>query len=300
MLVGLFLPRTPAGSRLATTIAWRSVAAFGATGVTGILGGIAALQRKPWARSFIASVSSVWVAFSGLMLICCVSVWRDQLTTRSVTYLFHMVLPVLSGAYFAAGLWWLVTFTREDVIAEFASPNQQAGYRTYHWKGRLPLAVLAEYFVLIGILALVTAPVTGRVPYFIFGFPLFGLAWKIFILLWGILYLSLGAAILLRKPRSLDIAIAATILFALASSVTLVDSHSTNRMKEALAVMASRGYPPPLHDPSATLRYREKVTIGTQVLALAILLGWRRGFFDSVRTAIPPTTFDAVPEELLP
>jgi hypothetical protein len=116
----------------------------------------------------------------------------------------------------------------------------------------------------------------------------------------GILYRFMGAAILLRKPPSLDIAIAAAILVSLASLVTLVDSHSTTTMKETLAVMASRGYPQPLHDPSATRKQRVTVTIGTQVLALAILLGWRGRFFDSVPATIPPTTGDAVPEKLLP
>jgi hypothetical protein len=241
----------------------------------------------------IASVSSVLVAFPGLVLICYVSVWRDSLTTRSVTYLTHVVLPVLGGAYFTAGLWWWVTFTREDVLAAFGSPN-------HHWKGRFPLALLAEYFILIGIVALVTAPVTVGVPHFILGYALFGLARKIFILFYGILYLCMGAAILLRKPRSLDVAMAATILFALVSLVALVDPHSSTRMRETLAVMASRGYPRPLRDPSATLKYRQKVDIGTQILALAILLGWRRRFFDTAPAAVPATTLDAVPEELRP
>jgi hypothetical protein len=178
------------------------------------------------------------------------------LATRSVAYLTHTVLPVLSGAYFTAGLWGMVTFARGDVVAAFGSPNQQPGYWTYNWKGRFPLALLAEYFVLIGIVALVTAPVTARVPYFIFGYPLFALAWKIFILLCGILYLCMGAAILLPKPRSLDVAMAATLLFALASLVALAVSHATTRMKETLAVKASRGYPQRLRDPTATLKYR--------------------------------------------
>jgi hypothetical protein len=127
MLLSLFLPHAHPGSRLVTTIASISAAAFGGTGVAVILTGNAARQRKPWARPLIAAASSVLVAFSGLVLICCVSICSDQLTTRSVTYLTHVVLPVFSGAYFAAGLWWLITFTREEVIAEFSSPNQQPG-----------------------------------------------------------------------------------------------------------------------------------------------------------------------------
>lgn len=283
-LILLGLCTTHLNSARATFVAlsWALAATLVLGGALGIAAGISVPRRRPWARSVIVFWSAAMIVICSMLLVICVSAWKDTFTRSSSTRLFHQILPGIAGIYFALGVSWFVKLTRRSVLEQFGTPDQQERSWSNRWRSIYPLGLLAGFYILDGVLCFQIALIQSRTPVMFFGFPLFASVLKLYLSFCGLSYLVMGITILRRKPWGVDATIALTILLAIGNLVTLFDTHSAMRMRDALAIMAARGTPRPLHDPVSLLSFREQMSLGVASLSLFILSFWRKRFLGAV------------------
>jgi len=260
------------------------VAAFSllALGSFGAFLGIALLSLKNWARKAIVFCSGTAVVLSFLCLYACLAFLAypapEQLAPGTSRALWSASFGIFLFT-FGISLWLVILFTRDEAKACFDSPTAVAGASSSRApRCPLPLALLAGYYIVVGVISGSQLALPDRVPYMFFGHALIGAPRNLIDVAAGSLCLVAAIGLFKLKPWSINLAIGIEFFSLAKRLVTILDSRSTQTMRNALATIAAHGYKAPASDPTLHLRYFESLAFGLSLAMLVLVLLTRSRF----------------------
>jgi hypothetical protein len=220
-------PGLPPGTRAIVEVFWLlglAVAVF------GFFAGVGVLRRRNWARITMIVWGGIMAVFSAIsipIILIVFSSLPSTLPPSAATGPFMGFLKVFMVLFYGIplgiGIWWLVLFTRPRVVAAFASPTNLPAYPLTADSSSfappptaiqtplppkpecpLPLMILAGFMIFSGICTVLVfvIPVTGSVPFFLFGHLLSGPAGKLFLGLLGVVFGITGVGIIKLKSAA--------------------------------------------------------------------------------------------------
>jgi hypothetical protein len=260
-------------------------------GFLGIVNGVGLLGLKNWARRTMVIGSGTAVILS----VYCLYVSIALLGIPTVSDMKPATAHLLWGSFFGisllvfgVGLWFVTVFTRPATLASFVTPPAASAGATTPSPGcPLPLALLAGFYVVGGIISALFLRIPDRTPDMVFAHALYGAPRIQYVLITG--GLGLAAAIGLFRVKSWGIHLAIGLeLFSISShAVTLLHPRAVESLRSALAAMAEHGAKPPMRDPALGFQYLEGLALGFALVLLLILLLTRSRF---LRVASVPAT----------
>jgi hypothetical protein len=219
------VPGVPPGTFAAVEIFWL----FGiAVAVFGFFAGIGVLRRHNWARITMLVWGGIMAVLSAISIPVILLVFNSLPSTLpngaeagpfmgflKVFMIFFYGIPL------GIGIWWLVLFTRPRVAAAFTSPTSLAAHPqpmdatgfplpgpevrpSFSSKAAcpLPLMILASFLIFSAACTVLAVlfPMTGSMPFFLFGHFFSGITAKLLLGLLGAIAGIAGVGILKLKP----------------------------------------------------------------------------------------------------
>ncbi|HMD08668.1 MAG TPA: hypothetical protein VKH63_14100 [Candidatus Acidoferrum sp.] len=219
------VPGIPPGTLAAVEVFWL----FGiAIAIFGFFAGLGVLRRRNWARITMLVWGGIMAVLSAVSIPVILLVFNSlpsSLPNGADAGPFMAFLKVFMvffyGIPFGIGIWWLVLFTRPRVAAAFAALAPLAAYPpamdatgfplpqpevrpTFSSKAAcpLPLMILAGFLIFSAacMVLAVLFPMTGSMPFFLFGHFFSGITAKLLLGLLGMVFGIAGVGILKLKP----------------------------------------------------------------------------------------------------
>ena len=252
-------PGMPPGTLAAVEVFWL----FGlAVAVFGFSTGIGVLRRRNWARITMIVWGGIMAVLSAISIPVILIVFNSlptALPNGAEAGPFMGFLKVFMvffyGIPLGIGIWWLVLFTRPRVAAAFASPGDSPTYppgagayalapqtpatlKPFSPKAAcpLPLMILAGFLIFSGVCTLLVGviPITGSVPFFLFGYFVTGFTAKLFLGLLGAVFGIAGVGILKLKPAALHTILIVQCVFFLNGILSALNPRFLAAMQEAM------------------------------------------------------------------
>jgi hypothetical protein len=252
-------PAIPPGTRTMAGIVWLF---FIAAAVFGIFVGVGIVRRRNWARisllvwgGFMAVVSLITIPVLFFIFSAMPSMMPKEADAAPVISVMKWIFVLLYGIPLGVGIWWLVLFMRPRVAAAFSDPAGLAPYLpTTDVSGfslpqptataspppipacPLPLMILAGFLIFSAffMVLVVLLPVTGSMPFFLFGHFYSGLTAKVILGLLGLLFGAAGAGMFKLKPWALDTLLALQCVFLVNGIMSVLNPRFLAVMQEAM------------------------------------------------------------------
>src|SRR5271154_1325713 len=252
-------PGMPPGTLAAVEVFWL----FGlAVAVFGFFTGIGVLRRRNWARITMIVWGGIMAVLSAISIPVILIVFNSLPTAlpngaEAGPFMgFLKVFMVLFyGIPLGIGIWWLVLFTRPRVAAAFTAPIVAAGYPpTMDVSGfplpepavapsispkavcPLPLMIFAGFLVFSSVcmILFMLSPMTGAMPFFLFGHFFSGLTAKAIFGIMGLVFGVGAIGILKLKPWVLDTVLVLQLVFLANGFLSLLNPRFLAVMQEAM------------------------------------------------------------------
>lgn len=310
----------PEAVRAMASMVWLFILALN---IFGIFVGANILRRRNWARISILIWGGLMTFFSAITIVTTLLVLSYMPSTMPnaaeaapVMAVMKWVLALFYAIPLGVGIWWLILFTRKEVVEEFnplavrlhpgktldasgfpQEPPEAPSYVPGGPACPLPLLIIAGLDIFSGAstLAVLVIPYSllSSIPFFLFGHVFYGGVSLVFLALLGIVYLVCGIGIIKLKPWALDPLIGFKALLTLSGIVTIMNPHFMPMMREAILKMmpkftgelpANAQIPANLF-PFSDTYFKYMMGFGFLFAAamLAILIGYRKRFLEAAR-----------------
>lgn len=195
----------------------------------------------------------------------------------------------MSLLVFGVGLWFVIVFTRPATLASFVPPGQSIAASSPVPRCPIPLALLAGFYVMGGIISVLLLRIPDRTPDVFFAHALFAAQRIQYVLITSGLGIAAAVGLFRVKSWAIHLAIGLELFSVLNHAVNLLHPKAIEAMRAALAGMAAQGAKLPLRDPTLGFRYLEGLGLSFALILLLILLSTRRPFLRaaSVPAALP-------------
>jgi hypothetical protein len=247
------------GTRTIVEVFWL----FGlAVAVFGLFAGIGVLRRRKWAQITMLVWGGIMAVFSAISIPIILIVFHSLPSTlppgagtESFMGFLRVFLVFFYGIPLGIGIWWLVLFTRPRVVAAFAASTALAGYPpTVDASGYpspeplvrlpaspkaacpLPLMIFAGFlaFSSVCLILFMLFPMTGAMPFFLFGHFFGGTSAKAILGIMGIAFGIGAVGILKLKPWALDAVLVLQLVFLANGILSVLNPRFLAAMQEAM------------------------------------------------------------------
>jgi hypothetical protein len=252
-------PGLPGSTRAVVQIFWL----FGlGVAVLGFFVGIGVLRRRNWARITMLIWGGIMAVLSGISIPVIFLVFNtlpSALPNGAEAGPFMGFLKVFMVLFYGIplgiGIWWLVLFTRPRVAAAFAAPASLASYPSamdvtgfplpepavalsISTKAvcPLPLMIFAGFLVFSSVcmILFMLSPMTGAMPFFLFGHFFSGLTAKAIFGIMGLVFGVGAIGILKLKPWALDTVLVLQLVFLANGFLSILNPRFLAVMQEAM------------------------------------------------------------------
>jgi hypothetical protein len=252
-------PGLPGSTRAAVQIIWL----FGlGIAVFGFFVGIGVLRRRNWARitmliwgGIMAVLSAISIPFIFLVFNTLPSALPNSAEAGPFMGILKVFVVLFYGIPLGIGIWWLVLFTRPRVAAAFAAPASLASYPSaMDVTGfplpepaaapsispkavcPLPLMIFAGFLVFSSVcmVLVVPFPMTGAMPFFLFGHFFSGLSAKAVFGIMGLVFGVGAIGILKLKSWALDTVLVLQLVLLANGLLSLLNPRFLAAMQEAM------------------------------------------------------------------
>jgi hypothetical protein len=252
-------PGLPGSTRAVVQIFWL----FGlGVAVLGFFVGIGVLRRRNWARITMLIWGGIMAVLSGISIPVIFLVFNtlpSALPNGAEAGPFMGFLKVFMVLFYGIplgiGIWWLVLFTRPRVAAAFAAPASLASYPSaMDVTGfplpepatapsispkavcPLPLMIFAGFLVFSSVcmILFMLSPMTGAMPFFLFGHFFSGLTAKAIFGIMGLVFGVGAIGILKLKPWALDTVLVLQLVFLANGFLSILNPRFLAVMQEAM------------------------------------------------------------------
>jgi hypothetical protein len=252
-------PGLPGSTRAAVQIIWL----FGlGIAVFGFFVGVGVLRRRNWARitmliwgGIMAVLSAISIPFVFLVFNTLPSALPNGAEAGPFMGFLKLFMVLFYGIPLGIGIWWLVLFTRPRVAAAFSAPASVASYpSSIDVTGfplpepagapsisakavcPLPLMIFAGFLIFSSVcmVLVVPFPMTGGMPFFLFGHFFSGLSAKAVFGIIGIVFGVGAIGILKLKPWALDTVLVLQLVFLANGILSILNPRFLAAMQEAV------------------------------------------------------------------
>jgi|SRR5580704_8211591 hypothetical protein len=252
-------PGMPPGTRTLVAVFWL----FGlAVAVFGIFAGFGVLRRRNWARITMIVWGGLMAVFSAISIPIIFIVFNSLPSTLppgagtgSFMGFLKIFMIFFYGIPLGIGIWWLVLFTRPRVTAAFSASTALAGYPpTVDASGLLspepivrlpaspkavcplPLMIFAGFlaFSSVCLFLFMLFPMTGAMPFFLFGHFFSGISAKAILGILGIVSGIGAVGILKLKTWALDTVLVLQLVFLVNGILSVLNPRFLEAMQEAM------------------------------------------------------------------
>jgi len=275
------------------------------------------LRRRNWARISILIWGGLMAFFSAFTILVTLlimgqlpSVLPHAAEAAPVLAVMKWVMALFYAIPLGVGIWWLILFTRKEVVEEFnplaarlhpgktldasGFPQEPPAPPSYVPGGPacpLPLLIIAGLDIFSGVSLLtylfIPHSLIAAMPLFLFGHAFYGrMPIMLFAVLLGVVYTVCGVGIIKLKPWALDPLIWCKALFFLSGVVTLLNPQfipalreGINKMIPTIPEIAVNLFP--FSDTFFKAGMVFGFVFGTAMLAVLIL--YRRRFLEAAR-----------------
>jgi hypothetical protein len=244
-------------------------------GFLGIVNGVGLLGLKNWARKTMVIGSGAAVVISVYCLYVSLALLGVPPTAEmkpATAHLFWGSFFGISLLVFGVGLWFVIAFTRPSALASFVKPPvQSAGAIASISTCPLPLALLAGFYVMGGIVAVLLLRVPDRIPDVVFAHALYGAPRLQYVLITTAVGIAAAIGLFRVKPWAIHLSIGLELFSISSHAVNLLQPKAMESLRAALIAMAEHVSKPP-GDPALSFRYLEGLGLCFGLLLLLILL----------------------------
>jgi|HubBroStandDraft_2_1064218.scaffolds.fasta_scaffold49969_1 hypothetical protein len=306
-------PGMPPGTRAVVEVFWL----FGlAVAVFGIFAGVGVLRRRNWARITMIVWGGIMAVFSAISIPIILIVFNSLPSTLppgAATGPFMGFLKVFIALFYGIplgiGIWWLVLFTRPRVAAAFTASTALAGYPpTVDASGfpspepivrlatspnavcPLPLMIFACFLVFSSVCMVLCLllPMTGAMPFFLFGHFFSGISAKAILGIMGLVF-GIGAiGILKLKAWALDTVLAFQLVLLVNGVLSVLNPRFLTAMQEAMQRADAANPAFPGGNPFLTESFFHTILIFGLCFSaaiIALLLFYRSRFLEAASAA---------------
>lgn len=306
-------PGIPAGTLAAVEVFWL----FGiAIAIFGFFAGLGVLRRRNWARITMLVWGGIMAVFSAISIPVIFLVFNSlpsTLPTGAATEPFMEFLKVFMAFFYGIplgiGIWWLVLFTRPRVAAAFAaaaslaahpaamdasaySPPAPTVQTPFSPKSAcpLPLMILAGFLIFSAacMVLAVLFPMTGSMPFFLFGHLFRGLSAKFLLGLIGVVLGIAGVGMLKLKPAALYTVLVLQCVFFINGILSAMNPRFLAAAQEAMQRADAENPAFPGGNPFLTGSFFHSIIIFGLFFSaaiIAIVLFYRSRFLDAASVA---------------
>jgi hypothetical protein len=306
-------PGLPGSTRAVVQIFWL----FGlGVAVLGFFVGIGVLRRRNWARITMLIWGGIMAVLSGISIPVIFLVFNtlpSALPNGAEAGPFMGFLKVFMVLFYGIplgiGIWWLVLFTRPRVAAAFAAPASLASYPSamdvtgfplpepavalsISTKAvcPLPLMIFAGFLVFSSVcmILFMLSPMTGAMPFFLFGHFFSGLTAKAIFGIMGLVFGVGAIGILKLKPWALDTVLVLQLVFLANGFLSILNPRFLAVMQEAMQRADAANPAFPVGSPFLTDSFfRAMMIIGMcfSVAIIVLLLVYRPRFREAASLA---------------
>jgi hypothetical protein len=259
-------------------------------GFLGIINGVGLLGLRNWARKTMVISSGAAVVISVYCLYVSLALLGVPPTTAMKPATAHLLWGSFFGLsllVFGVGLWFVIAFTHTPAIASFVTaPVQPAGAVASIPNCPLPLALLAGFYAMGGIVSVLLLRVPDRIPDVVFAHALYGAPRLQHVLITTAAGIAATIGLFRVKPWGIHLATGLELFSISSHAVNLLQPKAMESLRAALAAMAEHGAKPP-GDPALSFRYLEGLGLGFGLLLLLILLLTRSRFLRAASEPAP-------------
>ncbi|HJX96177.1 MAG TPA: hypothetical protein VJ324_11200 [Candidatus Acidoferrum sp.] len=307
------VPGIPPGTLAAVEVFWL----FGvAIAIFGFFAGLGVLRRRNWARITMLVWGGIMAVLSAVSIPVILLVFNSlpsSLPNGAEAGPFMGFLKVFMvffyGIPLGIGIWWLVLFTRPRVAAAFAAPAPLAAYppamdatgfplpqpearpsSSSKAACPLPLMILAGFLIFSAacMVLAVLFPMTGSMPFFLFGHLFSGISAKFLLGLIGVVLGIAGVGMLKLKPAALHTVLVLQCVFFINGILSAVNPRFLAAAQEAMQRADAENPAFPGGNPFLTGSFFHSILIFGLFFSaaiIAILLFYRSRFLEAASAA---------------